>query len=111
MFDPNDTEEDRAYFARIQKDEKRLADERKAQRKTTAGMAMRDAAHAKLAPLFDAAGLNLPEADANDWKSYTSSLKAHIEAEQAEIYRMEAELRLKKKAKDAAEMFYYSHHV
>ena len=91
--------------------EKIEAQKEQERRKTPAALAKRDAEHAKLLPLFNAAGLKLPKVDATNWQSHNGSLHKQINEDQKEIYQMEAELRLKKNAHGAAESFYYSHHA
>ena len=91
--------------------EKIEAQKEQERRKTPAALAKRDAEHAKLLPLFNAAGLKLPKVDDENWKSHNGSLHKQINEDQKEIYQMEAELRLKKNAHGAAESFYYSHHA
>jgi uncharacterized small protein (DUF1192 family) len=62
-------------------------------------------------PLFATAGIDLPKADDMNWWSHNRSLDEQIDKDQHAIYRMQANLRLKKNALDAAKSFYYSHHA
>ena len=105
------SEEERAYEAQREMDEKIEAQKEQDRRKTPAALVKRDAEHAMLLPLFNAAGLKLPKVDDENWKSHNGSLHKQIDEDQKEIYQMEAELRLKKNAHGAAESFYYSHHA
>ena len=105
------SEEERAYEAQREMAEKIEAQKEQDRRKTPAALVKRDAEHAMLLPLFNAAGLKLPKVDDENWKSHNGSLHKQINEDQKEIYQMEAELRLKKNAHGAAESFYYSHHA
>ena len=105
------SEEERAYEAQREMAEKIEAQQEQERRKTPAALAKRDAEHAMLLPLFNAAGLKLPKVDATNWWSHNRSLNEQIDEDQQKIYQMEAKLRLKKNAHGAAESFYYSHHA
>ena len=105
------SEEERAYEAQREMAERIQAKMEQDRRKTPAALVKRDAEHAMLLPLFNAAGLKLPKVDATNWWSHNRSLNEQIDEDQQKIYHMEATLRRKKNAHDAAKSFYYSHHA
>ena len=110
-----ETDEDRARDERIAKarrvEEIKQETKKNEERKTPAAIAKRNAEHDKLVPLFATAGIDLPKADATNWWSHNRSLGEQIDKDQQAIYRMQANLRLKQNAIDAAKSFYYSHHA
>ena len=111
LFDPSETDEDRAYNARLAKAEHKVYMARKEELKTPAALAKRDADYAKLVPLFNAAGLKLPKVNDNNWWSHNSTLHTQINEDQKKIHHDEATLRRKRDAHDAAHMFERVYHA
>ena len=110
-FNPSETDEDRAYNARLAKAEHKVYMARKEELKTPAALAKRDADYAKLMPLFNAAGLKLPKVNDNNWWSHNRTLHTQIDEDQKKIRQDEATLRRKRDAHDAAHMFERVYHA